>query len=123
MDGALAYAKQRKAFGQPIANFQVIAHYFADMATKIEAGRQLSYYALKLFVEGKNPIREAAEAKLFCCRMACEVVDTCLQIFGGYGFMEEYDIARGYRDIRLMPIGGGTDEVMREIISRMMGLG
>ncbi|MBU1669661.1 MAG: acyl-CoA dehydrogenase family protein [Actinobacteria bacterium] len=123
MDGALAYAKQRQAFGQPIGNFQVIAHYFADMATKVEAGRRLTYHALKMYVDGKNPIKEASEAKLFCGRMACEVVDTCLQIFGGYGFMEEYEIARGYRDIRLMPIGGGTDEVMKEIISRMMGLG
>ena len=123
MRASLEYAKQRRAFGQPIANFQVIAHYFADMATKVEAGRRLTYHALKLYVEGKNPIKEVSMAKLFCGRMACEVIDTCLQIYGGYGFMEEYDIARAYRDIRLMPIGGGTDEVMREIISRMMGIG
>jgi alkylation response protein AidB-like acyl-CoA dehydrogenase len=122
MEHTLAYAKQRTAFGKPISKFQVIAHYFADMATKIEAGRQLTYYVLKLYLEGKNPIKEASMAKLFCGRMACEVVDTCLQIFGGYGFMEEYEIARSYRDIRLMPIGGGTDEIMREIISRLMGL-
>lgn len=62
-------------------------------------------------------------AKLFCGRMVCEVVDTCLQIFGGYGYMEEYDIARAYRDVRLIPIGGGTDEIMKEIISKMMGIG
>jgi acyl-CoA dehydrogenase len=123
LDHALDYAKQRQAFGQPISNFQVIAHYFADMQTKVAAGRALTYEALKLFVEGKNPIKEASMAKLFTARMACEVIDTCLQIYGGYGFMEEYDIARSYRDIRLMPIGGGTDEVMKEIISRMMGLG
>jgi len=123
MENTLAYAKQRQAFGQPIASFQVIAHYFADMQTKIEAGRQLTYYALKLYMEGKNPIKEVSMAKLFCGRMACEVVDTCLQIFGGYGYMEEYDIARAYRDVRLIPIGGGTDEVMKEIISKMMGIG
>jgi len=122
MEAALSYAKQRQAFGKPISKFQVIAHYFADMATKIEAGRQLTYYVLKLYLEGKNPIKEASMAKLFCGRMACEVVDTCLQIHGGYGYMEEYPVARAYRDIRLMPIGGGTDEIMREIISRMMGL-
>lgn len=123
MEDTLAYAKQRQAFGQPIASFQVIAHYFADMQTKIEAGRQLTYYALKLYVEGKNPIKEVSMAKLFCGRMVCEVVDTCLQIFGGYGYMEEYDIARAYRDVRLIPIGGGTDEIMKEIISKMMGIG
>ncbi len=122
MEAALSYAKQRQAFGKPISKFQVIAHYFADMATKIEAGRQLTYYVLKLYLEGKNPIKEVSMAKLFCGRMACEVVDTCLQIYGGYGYMEEYDVARAYRDIRLMPIGGGTDEVMKEIISRMMGV-
>lgn len=122
MDAALSYAKQRQAFGKPISKFQVIAHYFADMATKIEAGRQLTYYVLKLYLEGKNPIKEVSMAKLFCGRMACEVVDTCLQIYGGYGYMEEYDVARAYRDIRLMPIGGGTDEIMKEIISRMMGV-
>lgn len=123
MDEAIAYAKQRKAFGHPIAKFQVIAHYFADMATKIEAGRQMTYNALKLYVDGGNPIKEVSMAKLFCGRMACEVVDTCLQIFGGYGYMTEYNISRSYRDMRLIPIGGGTDEVMKDIISKTMGLG
>jgi alkylation response protein AidB-like acyl-CoA dehydrogenase len=122
LDETLNYAKQRHAFGKPIANFQVIAHYFADMATKIEAGRQLTYHALEKYMAGEDPIREVSMAKLFCGRMACEVVDTCLQIYGGYGFMEEYDVARAYRDMRLLPIGGGTDEIMREIISRMMGI-
>ncbi len=122
MDETIEYARQRTAFSKPISKFQVIAHYFADMATKIEASRQLTYHVLKLYIEGKNPIKEAAMAKLFTGRAACEVVDTCLQIYGGYGYMEEYDIARSYRDMRLVPIGGGTDEIMREIISRMMGL-
>ena len=123
MDETLAYAKQRQVFGRPISGFQVIAHYFADMQTKIEAGRQLTYHALGLYLDGKDPVKEVSMAKLFCGRMVCEVVDTCLQIYGGYGYMEEYDISRAYRDVRLMPIGGGTDEIMREIICRMMGLG
>lgn len=122
MDEALAYAKERKAFGRSISSFQVIAHYFAEMATQIEAGRRLVYHALKLYARGENPIKEVAMAKLFCCRVACDVVDRCLQIYGGYGYMEEYDIARAYRDIRIMPIGGGTDEIMREIISRAIGV-
>lgn len=120
MDGTIEYAKQRTAFGKPIGKFQVIAHYFADMATQIEAGRRLTYHTLKLYLEGGNPLKEVAMAKLFCGRMACDVVDRCLQIYGGYGFMEEYPMARAYRDVRLMPIGGGTDEIMREIISRTL---
>ena len=123
MDHAIDYAKQRQAFGQPIGKFQVIAHYFADMATQIEAARWLTYNVLKEYVEGKNPVKEACMAKLFSCRMACDAVDTCLQIYGGYGYMEEYPMARAYRDVRIMPIGGGTDEIMREVISKMMGLG
>jgi acyl-CoA dehydrogenase len=123
MEEAMAYGKQRRIFGRPVTGFQVIAHYFADMATKIEAGRRLAYHALALYLDGKDCIKEVSMSKLFCGRMACEVIDTCLQIYGGYGFMAEYDISRAYRDVRLMPIGGGTDEVMREIISRMMGLG
>lgn len=122
MDSTVEYAKQRRAFGQAIGKFQVIAHYFADMATQIEAGRWLTYHVLEKYVEGENPIKEACMAKLFSCRMVCDVVDTCLQIFGGYGYMEEYGIARAYRDVRIMPIGGGTDEIMKEVISGMMGL-
>jgi len=123
MENTLEYAKQRRAFGKPIASFQVIAHHFADMATQIEAGRRLTYHVLKLYVGGENPIKEVAMSKLFASRMSCYVADTCLQIFGGYGYMEESDIARAYRDTRIMPIGAGTDEIMREIVSRMMGLG
>jgi alkylation response protein AidB-like acyl-CoA dehydrogenase len=123
MENTLEYARQRRAFGKPIASFQVIAHYFADMATQIEAGRRLAYHVLKLYVEGGNPIKEVAMCKLFASRMSCYVSDTCLQIFGGYGYMEESGIARVYRDTRIMPIGAGTDEIMREVVSRMMGIG
>ena len=122
MNETIEYAKQRIVFGQPVSSFQVIAHRFADMATQIEAGRQLAYYVLGKYADGENPIKEACMAKLFCCRLLCKVVDECLQIYGGYGFMEEYPIARAYRDARVMPIGGGTEEIMREVISRMMGL-
>jgi acyl-CoA dehydrogenase len=123
MFATMEYAKQRQAFGQPIGKFQVIAHNFADMATEIEAGRRLTYHVLSRYAAGENPLKEVSMAKLYCGRMACRVVDACLQVYGGYGYMEEYDIARAYRDMRLMPIGGGTDEIMREIISRTMGLG
>lgn len=122
MDRTIEYAKERQAFDQPISKFQVIAHYFADMATQIEAARRIVYHVLRLYMEGKNPIKEVAMAKLFSGRVACDVVDTCLQIMGGYGYMEESKLPRAYRDVRLMPIGGGTDEIMREIIARSMGL-
>ncbi len=122
MEETIAYARERQAFGHPISQFQVIAHYFADMATKIEAARQLTYYALELHMQGKNPIKEVSMAKLFGCDVACEVVDQCLQIYGGYGFMDEYPVSRTFRDMRLGPIGGGTREVMREIIGKTMGL-
>jgi len=122
LEGTITYAKEREAFGQPISKFQVIAHYFADMATRIEAARRLTYHALELYVQGENPIKEVAMAKLFACDVACEVADQCLQIFGGYGYMDEYPVSRSFRDMRLGPIGGGTREIMREIISRTLGL-
>ena len=122
LDGTVQYSLEREAFGQPIGKFQVIAHSLADMATQIEAARQLTYHSLRLLMEGKNCIREVSMAKLFACDVAFRVADDCLQIFGGYGYMEEYPVARSFRDMRLGPIGGGTREIMREIISKTMGL-
>lgn len=121
-DVALGYAKDREAFGQPIGKFQAISHMLADMATEIELGRALTYHVLKLYVEGGNPLKEVAMAKLFTQDMGCRVADRALQIFGGYGYMEEYPIARAWRDMRLGPIGGGTSEIMKEIIARSYGL-
>jgi acyl-CoA dehydrogenase len=94
----------------------------ADMAMEIELGRAFTYHVLKLYVEGKEPVREVAMAKLYTCDMACRVADRALQIHGGYGYTEEYPLARAYRDMRLGPIGGGTDQIMREIIARSYGL-
>lgn len=122
MERTLEYARRRQAFGKPVSRFQVISHYFADMATQVEAGRRLVYHALEAYLAGENCIREAAMAKLFCGRMACEVTDRCIQIHGGHGYMEDYGISRAYRDVRLVPIGGGTDEIMREIISKALGM-
>jgi alkylation response protein AidB-like acyl-CoA dehydrogenase len=118
----LEYAKQRQAFGRPIGRFQAIRHKFAEMATKIEASRSLTYHALRLFAEGRDPIREVTMAKLFTQRSMVEIADECVQIHGGYGYMREYGIERALRDARLGPIGGGTDEIMKEILGRGMGL-
>ncbi len=121
-EATLAYAKERQAFGRPIGRFQAIRHKFAEMATKIEASRTLTYNALRLFGEGHDAIREVTMAKLFTQRALLEVADECLQIHGGYGYMREYGIERAVRDARLGPIGGGTDEIMKEILGRQLGL-
>jgi acyl-CoA dehydrogenase len=118
----LAYAKEREAFGRPIGSFQAIRHKLAEMATKIEAGRDLTYHALRLFVSGQDALKEVSIAKLFCCDAAVEVADDAVQIHGGYGYMREYDVERALRDARLGPIGGGTSEIMKEIISKQLGL-
>jgi acyl-CoA dehydrogenase len=119
---AIAYAKDREAFGRPIGKFQAIRHQIAEMATKAEASRALTYDALRLFHTGQPCIPQVAMAKLLTQRSALEIADQTLQIHGGYGYTREYGIERAVRDARLGPIGGGTDEVMKEIIGKTMGL-
>jgi acyl-CoA dehydrogenase len=119
---AVAYASEREAFGRPIGKFQAIRHQIAEMATKAEVSRALTYDALRLFHTGQPCIREVAMAKLHSQRAALEIADQTLQIHGGYGYTREYPIERAVRDARLGPIGGGTDEVMKEIIGKTMGL-
>ena len=116
------YATNRTAFNRPVSKFQVWRHRFADMATSIEAGRALTYNALRLFVAGKDPIREVAMAKLYTSEVAFHVADECVQVHGGYGYMMEFPAQRAWRDSRLGPIGGGTSEIMREIIGKTYGL-
>jgi acyl-CoA dehydrogenase len=118
----LAYAKERRAFGRPIGNFQVIRHKFAEMATRIEANRAIAYSALRKYVAGEDAVRDVTIAKLESQRAALEIADECLQIHGGNGYMQEYEIERAVRDARLGPIGGGTDEIMKEILGRSFGL-
>ncbi len=119
---AVAYALDREAFGRPIGKFQAIRHQVAEMATKAEVARALTYDALRLFHTGQPCIREVSMAKLLSQRAAVEIADQTLQIHGGYGYTREYGIERAVRDARLGPIGGGTDEVMKEIIGKTMGL-
>ena len=119
---AVAYASDREAFGRPIGKFQAIRHQIAEMATKAEASRALTYDALRLFHTGQPCIREVSMAKLLTQRAALEIADQTLQIHGGYGYTREYGIERAVRDARLGPIGGGTDEVMKEIIGKTLGL-
>jgi len=121
-DRTLEYAKEREAFGKAIGHFQVIRHKFAEMATKLEAARQLVYMTAWRFANGEYPVREISMAKLYASRIACEVADECIQIHGGAGYMKEYNVERVWRDLRLNRIGAGTDEIMLEVIGRSYGL-
>jgi len=118
----LEYAHERKAFGREIGSFQVIRHKFAEMATKIEATRQMTYVTAWRFNNGEYPVREISMAKLQAARVGVEVADECIQIHGGAGYMREYGIERAWRDMRLHRIGAGTDEIMLEVIGRSYGL-
>ena len=117
-----AYVLNRDAFGRPVGKFQVWRHRLADMATKVEAGRALTYHALRKFAAGEYPIKEVAMAKLYTSEVAFEMADECVQAHGGMGYMMEAPAQRALRDSRLGPIGGGTSEIMKEIIGRVMGL-
>jgi len=118
---ALSYAKERKQFGKPLTKFQINAFKLADMALKIELGRNLLYKACWLKDNGKPYSKEAAMSKLYCSEIAREVADEAVQIHGGYGLMKDYDIERFYRDQRLLQIGEGTSEIQRLVISRQIG--
>jgi acyl-CoA dehydrogenase len=122
LEVTVAYALDREAFGRPIGKFQAIRHHVAEMATRAEASRALTYNALRLFHSGQDCIQEVSMAKLVTQRDLLEIADQSLQIHGGYGYMREYGIERAVRDARLGPIGGGTDEIMKEIVGKTMGL-
>ncbi|MFF3101583.1 acyl-CoA dehydrogenase family protein [Viridibacillus arvi] len=121
-DLAYQYAKSRSQFKQPIANFQVIAHLLAEMKTEIEVCRELTYATAYRFAKGEVPSKEISMSKLAAAQMAHWVADRALQIFGGNGYMSEYPIQRIWRDTRLHRIGAGADEIMKEIISKQIGL-
>ena len=118
---ALAYAKERRAFGQPISRFQAIQAKLADMATEIEAARLLTYKAAFLKDQGRNFTLTAAQAKLKTGRLAVRATEEAVQIHGGYGYIEEYPVCRFYRDAKILTIGEGTDEVQQMVIARALG--
>jgi short/branched chain acyl-CoA dehydrogenase len=121
LDEALKYAKERKAFGQPISKFQAIQGKLSDMATEIEAARLLTYKAAWLKDQGRNFSLTAAQAKLKTGRLAVRCTEEAVQIHGGYGFIEEYPVCRFYRDAKILTIGEGTDEVQQMVIARALG--
>jgi acyl-CoA dehydrogenase len=117
-----AYARERESFGRPLSGHQVIRHKLADLATSVYTCRCVTYDALRRFVAGEEPLREVTMAKLLTQRASYELMDECLQIHGGAGYMREYWVERAARDARLGPIGGGSDEIMREILGRALAL-
>jgi acyl-CoA dehydrogenase len=117
-----AFARERHAFGRPLCSHQAIRHRLVDLATSAHTCRCVAYDALRRFVAGEEPLREVTMAKLLTQRASFELMDACLQIHGGAGYMREYWVERAARDARLGPIGGGSDEIMREILGRNLEL-
>jgi alkylation response protein AidB-like acyl-CoA dehydrogenase len=118
----LQYAKDRKAFGQPIGTFQHNRFLLAEMDTELDLGEEYIDRCLRAVVDGDLTAVEAAKAKWWCTETAKKVVDSCVQLHGGYGYMNEYRVARDYVDVRIQTIFGGTTEIMKDIIGRDLGL-
>ena len=121
LDEALAYARERRAFGQPVSKFQAIQVKLADLATELEAARLLTYKAALEKDSGRTFSLTAAQAKLKTGRLAVRAAEEAVQIHGGYGYIEEYPVCRFYRDAKILTIGEGTDEVQQMVIARALG--
>jgi len=121
LDEALSYAKERRAFGQPIAKFQTIQAKLADISAQVEAARLLTYRAALKLDRGELALLAAAQAKLVAGRLAVRATEDAVQIHGGYGFIEDYPVARFYRDAKILTIGEGTDEVQQMVIAQQLG--
>jgi short/branched chain acyl-CoA dehydrogenase len=122
LDEAISYAKERRAFGQPIGKFQAIQAKIADISAQIEAARLLVYRAAALKDRGESFTLTAAQAKLITGRLAVRATEEAVQIHGGYGYIEEYPVCRFYRDAKILTIGEGTDEIQQMVIARQLGV-
>ncbi len=120
LEYTINYMSERVAFGKTLDKFQALRHSIADMASEIEMCKEFNYTVVKRMINGVYVVKEASMAKLLSTKMADEVINKCLQFLGGYGYMEDYPLARLLRDSRLGPIGGGTSEILREIIAKMV---
>ena len=118
IDWTVEYTSQRKAFGQTIADFQNTQFKLAELKTEAVVGRQFTDKCIEIFMRGELDAVDAAMAKMWLSNLHCKVVDECLQLFGGWGYMWEYPIARAYADARIVKIAGGSIEVMKHIIGR-----
>jgi alkylation response protein AidB-like acyl-CoA dehydrogenase len=119
---AMQYARDRVAFGRPIAHFQVIKHRLVDLANEIAAVQALVYETCRKWDRGEYAVREISQSKLLASQLSVRVADEAIQILGGHGYMAEYPVERAWRDARLSRIGAGTDEIMKEIIAKSYGL-
>ncbi len=119
LEESIKYAKTREAFGRTLSGFQVTRHKLVDMATHVEAAKQFNYRVASKMEAGRDAIRDVSMAKNFACEVCDKVVYDAVQIHGGYGYAREYVVERLYRDSRILSIGGGTTEVMKEIISKV----
>lgn len=118
LEESLKYAKEREAFGRPLSGFQVTRHKLVDMATLVEASREFVYRVASKIDAGENQVKEISMAKNFACMVSDKVTYDAVQVHGGFGYMREYLVERLYRDNRILSIGGGTQEIMKEIISK-----
>jgi alkylation response protein AidB-like acyl-CoA dehydrogenase len=123
IDWTLAYVKERKVFGQPVASYQNTRYTLAELQTEVQVARVFVDKCVELVAQDKLDTATASMAKYWCSDLQCKVMDECVQLFGGYGYMWEYPITRAYADARVQRIYGGTNEIMKEVISRSMGLG
>ena len=120
LDYAVNYMSERKTFGKKLNEYQALRHKVADMASEIEMCKAFNYAIVNSLEQGKYVVKEASMSKLTSTKIADKVIYNCLQLLGGYGYMEDYPLARLFRDSRLGPIGGGTSEILKEIISKMV---
>ncbi|PKO43627.1 MAG: acyl-CoA dehydrogenase [Betaproteobacteria bacterium HGW-Betaproteobacteria-3] len=123
IDWTVAYVKERKVFGQPVATFQNTRFTLAELQTGVQVARVFVDKCTELLVQDQLDTATASMAKYWCSDLQCKVMDECVQLFGGYGYMWEYPITRAYADARVQRIYGGTNEIMKEVITRAMGLG
>ena len=120
LESTLKYMNEREAFGKQIKKFQVLRHEMVQLYTELDAGKHMTYNACWLMQNGEIPVKEASMVKLYMTELSNKIVDKCLQMFGGYGYMEDFPIARAYRDARVGTIVGGTTQIMREILSKII---
>jgi alkylation response protein AidB-like acyl-CoA dehydrogenase len=117
---ALQYMSERKAFGKTIDQFQALRHKMAEMSAEVEMHKAFNYSITQRLINGEYMVKEASMAKMLSTKMADQVIYDALQMLGGYGYMEEYPLARMSRDSRLGPIGGGTSQILKEVIAKMV---
>jgi len=122
LDETLQYTKDRKVFGTTVASFHTTRFKLAEMQTELQVARVFVDRCIDLLMQGKLDTATASMAKYWCSDLQCKVIDECVQLHGGYGYMQEYPVARAWTDARVQRIYGGTNEIMKEVIARSMGL-